>query len=141
MWISLKRENNRSKKKYKDTCTFFGYKHRGDHCPSSGKQWYIWRKFDHFVNQCRRLKGNKQSNHNKVHTVDVEDSEDEDDDFVVDTVRDSNTTEKELWIFLMVINDTIIHMKLDTGADVNILGSKEFQRLKISQSYTKRRLN
>ena len=39
-----------------------------------------------------------------------------------DTVGDSNTTENELWIVPMNINDTIIPMKLDTGA-VNILGS------------------
>ncbi|XP_041349296.1 uncharacterized protein K02A2.6-like [Gigantopelta aegis] len=62
----------------------------------------------------------KQHNEQKVYSVDTE--------FFVDTVQSVNK-ESESWIVPILINKTLVPLKLDTGSDVNILGYKDFQNL------------
>lgn len=57
-----------------------------------------------------------QADQRKVHAVDESDSE----EFNVDAVRENNTDRKD-WILTLRVNQTHIAMKLDTGAQANVI--------------------
>ena len=55
----------------------------------------------------------------------------EDDDIFLDTVTvNSVKTENNDWIFPVTVNSTVIPVKPDTGAQVNIMSEKDYSHLK-----------
>jgi hypothetical protein len=58
----------------------------------------------------------------------------DDEDFVIESVESSVGTKSKPWIVPVVVNKTIIPVKLDTGSDVNILSHKDFIKLKVKSS-------
>lgn len=66
-----------------------------------------------------------QADQSKVHAVDESDSE----EFYVDAVTEKNTDRKD-WILTLRVNQTHIAMKLDTGAQANVISESEFNRIR-----------
>jgi len=56
--------------------------------------------------------------------------ENSDELFLNSVTVDSVKTEQEDWICALVINDTITPVKLDTGAQVNILSKEDYRQLR-----------
>lgn len=61
----------------------------------------------------------------KVHTLNESDSE----EFYVDVVTEENTDKKD-WILKLKVNDTDIAMKLDTGAQANVISETVFNKIR-----------
>ncbi|CAB4020914.1 Hypothetical predicted protein [Paramuricea clavata] len=55
-----------------------------------------------------------------------------DEDFIVDAVKSTTNIKgpQNVWITPLLVNNTIIPLKLDTGSDVNILSFNDFKTLK-----------
>ena len=88
-------------------------------CPAYGKVCHNCSKKNHYAQQCQ----NQQS---KVHAVDEGDS----DEFYVDVVTEQNTDKKDLMITLKV-NETHIALKLDTGAQANVMSEATFNNIRL----------
>lgn len=58
------------------------------------------------------------------------DSEDEEAPVFMDSIEDGQTASADEWIAHMDVNGTEVSLKLDTGAQVNILPMKDFQSLR-----------
>ncbi|XP_038075576.1 uncharacterized protein K02A2.6-like [Patiria miniata] len=96
--------------------------HVSGKCPAYGETCAYCRGKNHFAKCCFKKRAQGQ-----VHTVD----NDEYTDFFLDTITvDSVKTQANDWIFPLAMNGTIIPVKLDTGAQVNILPETDFSRLK-----------
>lgn len=74
---------------------------------------------NHYARNCN------QADQSKVHAVDESDSE----EFYVDAVTEKNTDRKD-WILTLRVNQTHIAMKLDTGAQANVISESEFNRIR-----------
>ncbi|XP_014675600.1 PREDICTED: uncharacterized protein K02A2.6-like [Priapulus caudatus] len=116
--------NSRNQEVKKDSCKFCGYRHRPNACPAYGKQCIRCGKIGHFIKCCPNSDKRKQGQ--KVHAVETEydiDNE-QSDEFFVDTVNTANTSQS--WIVPLDINGTVLPMKLDTGANANIISEHDF---------------
>lgn len=75
-------------------------------------------KNNHYARCCK-----SQQQQNKVHAVDECDI----DEFYVDVVTNNNTEEED-WIMTLKVNDTHTTMKLDTGAQANVISESEWEK-------------
>ena len=105
-------------------CQKCGYTHEKKKCPAFGKKCNNCKKSNHFARMCRRQ---------KVHAVDGnnQDSEDSDvdyDQYFVEAVENSSNHDRD-WKIVVEINGKKLEMKLDTGAQVNVLPLKVYTRL------------
>lgn len=69
------------------------------------------------------------------------DSEDEEAPIFVDSIKDGQTASADEWIAHMDVNGTDGSLKLDTGAQVNILPMKDFQRLRKKPKVCDKKVN
>ncbi|KAL5014575.1 hypothetical protein ScPMuIL_008845 [Solemya velum] len=115
-------------------CKFCGIEHRDIHCPASGQICYVCNGRDHFAHMCKKKK-NTPRFRKDVYAVDIgsdDEPESENDEFFIDVVEDiasDTSTSYKSWVVPLKVNGTIIPMKLDTGADVDILGINDFSKL------------
>ena len=100
------------------TCDRCGTQHAPRRCPAYGKVCHNCKIQNHYAQQCK----NQQS---KVHAVDESDS----DEFYVDVVTDQNTDKKD-WMMTLKVNDTHIALKLDTGAQANVMSEATFNDIR-----------
>ncbi|XP_067687858.1 uncharacterized protein [Haliotis asinina] len=103
-----------------DTCGYCGFTHAPRKCPASGKSCDKCGKQNHFARVCR---SKNQSSKSKVHFV-----ENTQDELFVDSV-DADVVSGKDWIVSLQVNNTFLPLKLDTGAQANILSEKDFNRL------------
>ena len=102
----------------KQKCGKCGYKHEPRKCPAFGKLCHNCKKKNHFATVCK----NK-----KMHELQENDY---DSDIFLDSVEtDQNVRD---WKVNMKICDKTVTMKLDTGAQCNILPYHVYNRLAIS---------
>lgn len=104
-------------------CERCGMKHAPKQCPAFGKECRKCGGKNHFAKCCFSKKrvqlGVKES-----------DSDEEDDTaFFVDAIEGEQSVSSDEWIACLNVNGTDISLKLDTGAQVNILPMKDFNRL------------
>ncbi|XP_056891952.1 uncharacterized protein K02A2.6-like isoform X1 [Takifugu flavidus] len=90
-----------------------------DTCPAKGKQCKICNKWNHFAKVCH-------SKTRKVHSVsEKEQNQDPDnEDLFIDVVTQENNTNKTEQAYGNVQvgpNKTVVHFKLDTGTDTNVI--------------------
>ena len=78
---------------------------------------------------------------NKVQTVKKCPESEDDTVFFIGTLADEETNNKDEWIACIDVNGTEIPFKLDTGAQVNILPSKELHRLKVKPKVQNKQIN
>ena len=91
-------------------------------CPAYGEICAYCNGKNHFAKCCFKKRAQSQ-----VHTVDDEESS----NFFLDTITvDSVNTQTDDWIYPLAVNGTAIPVKLDTGAQVNILPESDYNRLK-----------
>ncbi|CAI5671480.1 unnamed protein product [Oreochromis niloticus] len=119
MKLQLKSPANRYRKE--KTCGRCGMQHPPKTCPAYGKRCNNCNKNNHYA-RCCKAQTLKQST---VHTVDEEDTE----ELYVAAVTDNKTGEKD-WIMTLKVNDTLMKVKLDTGAQVNVISEAEFKNIR-----------
>lgn len=100
-------------------CGRCGTQHPPRKCPAYGKVCHNCNKKNHFSRQCK-----SQAQQSKVHTLNESDSE----EFYVDVVTEQNTDKKD-WILKLKVNNTDIAMKLDTGAQANVISETVFNKI------------
>ena len=129
-------------------CRRCGFEHTSGKCPAYGQRCDRCKGMNHFAKCClskqqkSATQRSRPKNTRKVRTVDVEDSDEEGgSDLTIDTVtiEDENIEIKidslsddgeEDWIRNIELNGTDTAMKLDTGAQVNILSTTAYKALK-----------
>ena len=122
--IAPKGKTSRSKQQTGDKhhCRRCDNWHVSGKCQAYGEICAYCKGKNHFAKCCFKKRAQRQ-----VHTVDDEESS----DFFLDTITvDSVNTETDDWIYPLAVNGTAIPVKLDTGAQVNILSESDYNRLK-----------
>lgn len=118
--------HNKKKQEYK--CTRCGNIHVARQCPAYRQKCGYCRKEGHFKECCYKLK-------KKVHDVEVQES-DTDSDYFIGAVENTSKSNKEKdWSVKVKINNQGLKLKLDTGADCNIISSKVLESLRISDTH------
>lgn len=115
------------KKPVRNRCGRCGSKHVAGQCPAYGKTCSRCRGRNHFAKCC------KTKNIDTLGIPENSDTEQENDDLWFDTITvDEVQYEKTTrdWICPIRVNETIIPLKLDTGAQANVLSSVDFKYLK-----------
>ena len=120
-----------SSKKHK--CRRCDYIHESMKCPAYGQQCSKCKGMNHFA-KCCILKTGKKYHKTKVDAVDVEDTEEDEPDeqeFYLETVEIDTVSEiGNDWIRDISLNGTTVPMKLDTGAQANILSDMDYKKLR-----------
>lgn len=116
-------QHKKSDGEEKHHCSRCDYTHASMKCPAFGKTCRKCGGKNHFVKCCKSTK----TLPSKVHTVAEEDDPDPGTFFLDSVTVDAVSTD---WIEPLTINGSIIPLKLDTGAQVNILPEKDFNTLK-----------
>lgn len=101
-------------------CGRCGTQHPAKKCPAFGKVCHNCNKMNHFSRNCK-----SQAKQSKVHALNESDSE----EFYVDVVTEQNADKKD-WIMELKVNDTDIVMKLDTGAQANVISETVFNKIR-----------
>ncbi len=113
----------------KQSCSRCGRSHAARACPAFGKTCMKCKRPNHFARCCRL----RQDGQLHEVTAQAEQSNDEpqtEHDWFMDSIRvDSVNTSDSDWICPLLINDVVIPVKLDTGAQVNILTEKDYKVL------------
>ena len=113
-------------------CNNCGSSHsKYDLCPAKGQQCLYCKKFNHFAKVCRRkqmdLNSRKINEVTNFSTIDHDQSQSADDYLYVSTVEHDSLTNQA---FAKVkIHSTPLSMKIDTGAQVNVLPRSIFRSL------------
>ena len=127
-------------------CKYCTYTHEYGRCPAYGKKCNLCSEMNHFRKACQ---SNKQVNTNTScdnntrldsHSRVRNRSFDSNDELFLDTVCNVSTENSTKWIlpFLFKVSDKILNVKIDTGAEVNVipvevvktLGIRKLQRTK-----------
>lgn len=115
-------------------CRRCGNRHAARQCPAYGKTCAKCRGRNHFAKMC--FWSEKTESKKTVHAVDTEDA------LFIGTVQsDSNTgdgstvhaveLQSEVWIAPLLVNNTIVPFKLDTGAKANLISWSDVQNLEV----------
>lgn len=115
-------------------CGKCGSKHALRKCPAFGKDCRKCGGKNHFAKCCYTNR--------KVQLVEKKsDKEDDETAIFVDSIEEEQNTPGEEWIIHMDVNSTDVTLKLDTGAQVNILPMKDFLRLKRKPKINQRKVH
>ena len=96
--------------------------HESRKCPAYGVQCHKCKGMNHFAKCCLSKK--------KVDQVQIEEPDEQEPEFDMGTVDiDAVAKKGQDWIRDIELNGTTIAMKLDTGAQANILSDKDFDKL------------
>ncbi len=108
---------------------------RAETLPALGKDCWEYGGKNHFAKCCFSKK--------KVQLVEKQrDTEDDEEKaFCVDAIEEAQTASKDEWIAHLDVNGTDIPLKLDTGAQVNILPITDFKRLKNKPKVRDKKIN
>ena len=93
-------------------CRYCGGKHAKQECPARGKVCFNFKKHNHYARMCRSK---------SVHDVQqkVNEPELEDNDFFIGTI--DHEGRDELLVNLVIQDSHTVTVKLDTGAQVNVM--------------------
>ena len=108
----------------------FDYPHRDKPCPAQGKTCSYCKKQNHFTRCCKsRLKN--QQNREKVNTVKDDTSSDDSSEEFVYCMDKTKAHSKKLEAKLTINGQEVLFL-IDTGASVNILDEKSFEKINIT---------
>ncbi|KAL3993481.1 complement component 3 [Sarotherodon galilaeus] len=150
--VSIKRKpwskfkNNDNKNKTYDngmfTCKRCGEKHRPKQCPAYGKKCAKCKGQNHYAKMCLSKKKGQ-----KIHTVqeDTDDSDDLSETFFIkmvsceedvsaqssriNTGQSVGSVTDDKWTASLLVNETLVTFKIDTGAKANLINEKDFKAL------------
>ncbi|GBP16998.1 Retrovirus-related Pol polyprotein from transposon 17.6 [Eumeta japonica] len=108
---NVKQEQN----KYFD-CRRYGTNHKSRECPAFNKPCMKCNKNGHFAKMCRTKKNNANKQKNRVNAI--EESSNSDDEVYISTII---TGEKKNWTENVQVGSVKFTVKLDTGAECNVL--------------------
>lgn len=129
--------------KEKGECKRCGYFHEPKKCPAYGKICNLCKLKNHFSRMCRSQKQQfkPRKTEKKVHEIEQEEddvmfmgcieirpSEQTDAKFQLDTVSTENNNSKK-WTQKLKLNNSVLTVKLDTGAECNVLSVRDFERI------------
>lgn len=129
--------------KKKGECKRCGYFHEPKKCPAYGKICNLCKLKNHFSRMCRSQKQQfkPRKTEKKVHEIEQEEddvmfmgcieirpSEQTDAKFQLDTVSTENNNSKK-WTQKLKLNNSVLTVKLDTGAECNVLSVRDFERI------------
>lgn len=130
--------NRRSDRPMIEHCKYCGGSHRRGACPAYGQTCNKCKKSNHFSKVCQSKTVN---NTQKVNSVDVNESSEffldsielnyndithkiNEDEYCIDSISGDNE-----WKVNLKTNDTDICFKIDSGAQVNVISHKQFNKL------------
>lgn len=120
----------------KEQCGRCGLQHAEGHCPARGKICRRCKAKNHYARVCRSVKEVEQETDSEEEEFklfdlpEVEKQQEQEEDqeqFQVDSVIDDKS---KPWIQKLVIKDTVVPFKIDTGADVSIISDQTYRNLK-----------
>lgn len=140
--VNLVKGKKKDSSKEMFMCTRCGTRHKKQSCPAFQNKCDTCNKKGHFASQCWSKKENKAKKVTKIHSV--EDSENQsdrsEDEQEILYIRRLIQNEEQDWHEIIQIGKKKIKVKLDTGAQCNVLPKWISDKLecKIRQSNTKR---
>ena len=135
------------------SCTKCGGVHKPRSCPAYGKECRICGKQNHFARVCRnkseaaanksarnqnadrlhrarsKSPARRQSQNRSIHAVEENSEQDSDDGEFFLGVLEETTPGNYSWWKMLQINDTPTHVKIDTGAQANVMSADTYQSL------------
>ena len=114
----------------KDACNRCGYRHSKDKCPAQGQTCKKCGKQNHFAKCCRT----PVAKVNELQHLEVDA-----DGYMICSVESGEPNENE-WIVDMQVNSHTVSVKLDTGAQANIISETEYQKLRPKPKLQKARV-
>lgn len=105
-------------------CRNCGRNHEARRCPAYGKECYRCQKKNHFGKMCRSDSKQSQRPNKEVKAIRADSS----DDFVIDIVESQTVKETEATAVINIL-DGNVRVKLDTGAEVNVMPNRVYQKL------------
>ena len=130
-----KRDYKPKQQQESGNCERCGFRHVPKQCPAFGKDCRKCGGKNHFAKCCLSKKKvqlmEKQSDSDEVEKM----------SFFVDAIEEGRIVSKDEWIAYLDVNGTDIPLKLDTGAQVNILPMKDFKRLKNKPKVRDKKIN
>lgn len=128
-------QSNKVNKPYRK-CRYCGDPHVfiKEKCPAYGKECSKCGNMNHFASMCKS-KAKKGKKH-VFSMVEMESSESEyssDDKYLGSLTIESINSSSSDWILPVKVNGTILPMKLDTGAQANVMSKQDFYKLPILQ--------
>ncbi len=134
------KQSTRKETKYNDSnthtydCKKCGRRHGPRACPAYGKTCDSCGKPGHFRKMCKPSSSKHRKNKPRAKVDDVQcqsSSEEDDEEYYIGSVEDDDDEiEKDEWKETVNVNNKYIVFKLDTGADVNCLPSRDYSQLK-----------
>lgn len=132
------------------SCKRCGRKHLPRSCPAFGRECRKCGAIGHFSNMCRTNRGTKEANsqgsprsgntfskrlpsrESKCLEVnkEVKEESQEEEEFYLDEVK----MDENIWLEKLGINDREIEIKVDSGAQCNILSYETFERLRLNKN-------
>lgn len=115
---------DQSKTNVINNCSRCGRSHQIRVCPVWGKICNLCKCDNHFAAQCRVRKVNE------LNSLQMDSDKDENsDNFTIDSNEQTKLDKEIDWNVNLLIKDTIINFKLDSGANCNIISEKQFGKL------------
>ena len=119
------------------SCRRCGSQHKPRQCPAFGKQCSSCQGKNHFAKQCfsKRKEGKKGKTVNLVEEPDLSDTffvgivncESEQEN---NTDNENDVTREDKWVAPLLINGTIVTMRLDTGAKANLISMCDIKAMR-----------
>ena len=113
-------------------CQRCGRKHASGRCPAYGRTCAKCKKPNHFAECCKTRKIDNLSleeyDEDQVQPEEIEEKDLWFDSIMIEHIK-KNGNHKD-WICPIIINDAIVPMKLDTGAQANVLSWEDFKNIK-----------
>ena len=142
---STSKKFNNYNEKFK--CRNCGKYHEKKNCPAFGKKCHNCNKMNHYKTVCKsnRVNTNRQGQKQdhktgfskRIHEVKNNDEEDNEiflSELIINSLnKNTNTNE---WLTDILIDDTKIKCKLDTGAQVNVISLNQLKQFKIMPKIT-----
>ncbi len=134
----IKKHRNSQKKqehadKSSDTSTkgysYCGKSHPPKKCPAFGKECGYCHKVGHYASCCRKKAAKKKVN--ALEKEEGNDDSDQDSELLAFSIEETSVHNN--WVAKLKIGDCPVSMKIDTGADCNVISKVTFHRLKIDK--------
>ena len=97
-------------------CKFCGRIHKPRECPAYGQECHKCKKKNHWRSCCMTKKGHEASTKS-------------DDDFMIETVEAALKEKSTKALAILKINNKKVKVKLDTGAEVNVMLMRVFKQI------------
>lgn len=114
--------SDKHSQEHKHSCGRCGQSHEAGKCPAKGKQCHKCGKMSHFAKMCKTPKKRVQ----KVREVETAEEPESEETFMIRTVNSSNAS---AWKVDLEVEGIPVHFKIDTGADVNVVGKAVWEKI------------